>query len=199
MWRKLWRKFLQGIMDRRPTKLYCVQGRPLFYRAYLFTFLGRVWYLHHYLRSDPDDRGWHDHPMRATALILAGGYIEERVVGLGAAGLAILSRPMRPGRINKIDEHVFHRVVIPEHVIDDPWWCDSAKSWVTSWSLFISEYVPGKAWGFFSNVPRPDRKVPRLDGTATFKYEQAGLGIEDEAPWWETAPNGRAVRQQGGV
>ena len=200
----MWRKILQRIMDRRPTKLYWVDGRPLFYRAYLFTFLGRVWYLHHYLRSDPDGRGWHNHPMRATAIILAGGYVEERIAGFGRNGCYISKRHLGPGRINFVSEHVFHRVVIPldrRLVYDrdyDPFIPVGLQDYQpTSWSLFISRYVPGKSWGFMGCATIGGE---HLEGGSQrlFAYEEAGPGIDDEEPWWKTAPNGLSVRIQAG-
>ena len=102
----MWRRILQGIMNRRPTKVYRVDGEPLFYRSYLFSFCGWVWYLHHYLRSDPD-RGLHSHPFVAYAWILAGGYEEERILSFNEDGLVLSKRSLHPGSINKIDQHVF--------------------------------------------------------------------------------------------
>lgn len=197
----MWRKFLQWVMDHRPTKLYRVGGDPLFYRAYLFTLFGRVWYLHHYLRSDPDGRGWHDHPMRAWALILAGGYVEERVAGLSKEGLKITTKRFGPGRVNRLGEHVFHRVVIPKRWVSQ--WRSMQGGEIfepievqpTSWSLFVSRYVPGKSWGFLRAFPKPARKVPNMDHACDFRYEEAGPGIDDEDPWWKTAPNGKFVRE----
>ena len=193
----MWRRFLQWVMDRRPTKVYIVGGSPLFYRAYLFTLFGRVWYLHHFLRSDPDDRGWHDHPMRATAIILAGGYTEERLVGFSKEGCVITRRRLRPGRINKLDECAFHRVVIPEVMISktDQGWhhgsCMPVYWQPTSWSLFISQYVEDKSWGFMASVSLNGETL-EADGQKLFIYEESGPGL-DEEPWWLTASKGKEV------
>lgn len=175
-----WRNFLKLVMDRRPTKAYVNKGRVLFYRAYLFTLFGWVWYLHHYQRSDPDERGHHDHPMRAWAFMLAGGYREERVAGFDRNGPVYRSHPRRPGRGYYLPENVFHRVVID-------------RPGATSWSLFVSRYVPGKGWGFLSRVQRRVG-MPLIDGTATMRYVEAGGGIDSENPWWHTRPNGKEVR-----
>ena len=189
----MWRRFLQWIMDRRPTKAYVVEGSVLFYRAYLFTLFGRVWYLHHYLKSDPDDRGLHDHPMRARVVILAGGYDEERIVGFGRNGPVYRSKRRAPGCTFTISEYVFHRVVNdPTSFWPGPGWTP-IENQPTSWSLFISQYVPGKSWGFLDKAQEFERRVPRMDDRCLLRYIEAGPGIDDEDPWWKTAAKGREV------
>ena len=78
-------------------------------------------FLHWFHRSDAD-RELHCHPWRwSVSLVLAGGYVEERL-GSGldfrvvrtviSERLPILSRRFRPGTINVLYEDTFHRVTL---------------------------------------------------------------------------------------
>lgn len=163
---------MQWVMDNRPCKRYDVDGEPLFYRAFLFRAFGRVFYLHHYLRSDPDSRGLHDHPARNLALILAGGYTEVRGTAFSAQGFVPRTVKFLPGSFNFIDQHTFHTLVIPEGQ--------------TSWSLFICKYVGGP-WGFMRTEGAMDFR------TCAYVYTEAGHGIDSEQPWWEAAPSGKEL------
>jgi len=174
----MWRKFLQFVMDHRPTKAYVVKGHGLlFYRSHLFTVGGWVVYLHHYLQGDPDERGLHDHPARNWSLVLAGGYREHRIMGYGRFGPVYQSRKRNPGSLRYVSERVFHRLEI-----EPP---------ASSWSLFASKYVPGKAWGFMDAMARPNVS-DLVDGASAMLYREAGPGIDDD-PWWTTAPRGKEV------
>jgi hypothetical protein len=189
-----WRRFLQWVADNRPTKQYNVEGEPLFRRSYLFTVGRWVWYLHHYFRGDPDARGLHNHPFVARGLILAGGYDEERVAGVREEGLVIRTRRLRPGRLTRIDQYDFHRVVLDPIKMEGPHRINGLDYPLpsiqpTSWSLFVVRYT-GQPWGFFRSEPR--RLVPKpMDGVRTFTYTDAGPGISKEEPWWRTAPKGK--------
>jgi hypothetical protein len=82
-------------------------------------------FIHFFHRSD-DDRGQHNHPWdRSVALILKGGYIEER---------GDMVRTMKPGMINVISKDDYHRVEL----------LNPKKG---SWSLFIAGKNIG-SWGF---------------------------------------------------
>jgi hypothetical protein len=82
-------------------------------------------FIHFFHRSDAD-REQHNHPWKKSyALILKGGYREER-------GDAV--RVFKPGMINAITKDDYHRVVL----------LDPAKG---SWSLFIAGQNVG-GWGF---------------------------------------------------
>lgn len=62
-------------------------------------------YLHRFHSGD-DERELHNHPWRwAVAVILAGGYVEER-----RDGDRVVVRRVRPGRVNVIRSSDFHRV-----------------------------------------------------------------------------------------
>lgn len=82
-------------------------------------------FIHFFHRSDKD-RDQHSHPWsKSLALILKGGYIEER---------GDMRRTMRPGRINIISKDDYHRVELLE----------PTKG---SWSLFIAGRNVS-SWGF---------------------------------------------------
>jgi hypothetical protein len=91
-------------------------------------------YLHRFHRSD-DDSALHNHPWRwARALILAGGYSEERrVAPILGFGYEVARRTLRPGSWVRINAEDFHRV-------------DLLQS--DSWSLFIAG-PKFASWGFW--------------------------------------------------
>jgi hypothetical protein len=177
------RRFLHRWAGSLPTVIYYAEisesdpaRAPLFERSHVFTarlpLLGAVTlYLHHYLRSDPD-RGPHDHPWPwAIALPLAGGYHEDRVIGLRQGALAVTRRrrlPLLPYRLTGFD---FHKVVIK----DDR----------TSWSLFLTGSNNFKAWGFLRPLPDDDFGI----------FYAPRYSKSSEAEWWETAPLGWALKR----
>lgn len=82
-------------------------------------------FIHFFHRSDKD-RDQHNHPWaKSWALILKGGYVEER----GDA-----RRTFRPGMVNVITKDDYHRVEL----------LDPARG---SWSLFVAGQNVG-SWGF---------------------------------------------------
>lgn len=190
----MWRKFLQWVMDNRPTRVILNQedgrkdgvcsstGTPLFFRA----FLGEVgpWrlYLHHYKRSDPDT-GVHDHPAWNVAMVLAGGYIEQRFVGLSQDGIMFKYKRVRPGMINVVDHHCFHRLIVPTDV--------RTGTQQTSWSLFLVNYqkAKGKRWGFL-------REGTDLADGIMVEYNLSSP--PNSHPWWEEAPKGRCFDRDTG-
>jgi hypothetical protein len=146
----------------------------------LFRFCGWVVYLHHYLRSDPD-RGLHSHPFRAYAWILAGGYKEERILSFNEDGLVLSEQFLQPGSINKIDQHVFHRLKLDK--VETKY----GYAQPTSYSLFIAKYIDGKSWGFI----KPYDSI-HPDELHYFIFNKAGVS-EIEHDWWKTAPKGKFV------
>lgn len=95
-------------------------------------------YLHHIIRSD-----WgaalHDHPWGAVSVLMAGGYIEERLHGDPEGDFGIRSRWRGAGSVAKIGAHVYHRIEILDR---------------TAWTLFFVGRKR-KSWSFFdSNLPK---------------------------------------------
>ena len=173
-----WRRFLHRWAGSLPTVIYNAEisesdptRAPLFERSHVFTarlpFVGEITlYLHHYLRSDPD-RGPHDHPWPwAIALPLAGGYHEDRAIGLRQGSVALKRRrrlPLLPYRLTGFD---FHQVVIEDGG--------------TSWSLFLTGRNNFKGWGFLRPLPDDELSVcyaPQFSKSSNTE-------------WWETAPLG---------
>jgi len=125
------RAALGAFRARCPRKVIYDQsdGAPYLERYYLIKsrWIGVV--LHHILRPDSDER-LHNHPWRwAFSLILAGGYVEERLDSIDQ----VRSTTLRVGRLNKIGSNTYHR--ISALVADDVW------------TLFVHGAAK-EAWGF---------------------------------------------------
>ena len=88
--------------------------------------------LHHFLKGD-DEEELHNHPCKKSyALILTGGYHEERRQGNG-----VVSRILRPGSLNVIRDTDFHKVEL----------LDKKRG---VWTLFITlDRNPDERWGFW--------------------------------------------------
>jgi len=106
-------------------------------------------FIHFFHRSD-EDRDTHSHPWaKSWALILKGGYVEERVVGVyadddGARHVVREHQTFRAGSVNTITSDTYHRV--------DLLYPDRG-----SWSLFIAGRNVG-GWGFLDE--EKGRHVP---------------------------------------
>lgn len=61
-------------------------------------------FLHHF-HADDASQELHSHPWSGTSLILAGSYMEERMVNG-----SIRERVLNPGDVNKLEPDTFHRV-----------------------------------------------------------------------------------------
>lgn len=98
-------------------------------------------YLHHFHRGDKD-RELHNHPwLWSLALILAGGYVEER-----RQGDAVIKRTLGPGRINWISHDDYHRV---ELIDGDSWTLFIAGPKVSSWGFWDRDtggFVHWREW-----------------------------------------------------
>lgn len=98
-------------------------------------------YMHRFHRSD-DDGELHSHPFEwSVSLVLAGGYIEERVEQAATvhpfpAPKAVVRKTVRPGHTNIIRHDTFHRVDLLEH---------------DAWSLFLVG-PKTKSWGFWDRM-----------------------------------------------
>ena len=100
-------------------------------------------YLHRFHRGDDDD-DLHDHPWKwSIAIILAGGYSEERRV---RGTDRVIRRAIKPWTINVIRGDDFHRVDLIE---DDSWSLFIAGPRVSSWSFWdrhTGETVPWRTF-----------------------------------------------------
>lgn len=115
-------------------------------------------FIHYFHRSD-DDRDLHSHPWdRSIAIILSGGYVEERdsevySVNGRVTHVERVRRTYRAGDVNVITSDDYHRV--------DLLYPDRG-----SWSLFIAGRNVG-GWGFRDSVT--GRHVPWREYTKTGK------------------------------
>lgn len=124
-------------------------------------------YIHRFLDSDPD-RGLHDHPWRrAVGIVLAGGYLEQRLVGD-----EVEERVLGPGRVNRLTGDDFHRIVLPGNT--------------EAWTLFLHTGSV-KGWGFLTST---------RDGGREFTPHDAVNPEGSHAGWWKTAPRGRRTDRQ---
>lgn len=119
---------------RDPGRIIHTHGTEYLLRTYLTP---RRWpvsvFLHHFFRGD-DDRELHNHPWEVSiGLILAGGYVEER---LRTRGIRV--RRFRPGSINVIRANDFHRVTL----------LDPARG---CWTLFLT-FRRVQDWGFLDRL-----------------------------------------------
>lgn len=147
-------------------------GEPYLERYWLFSLFGVSAYLHRFVASDIDE-GPHDHPWRvAVAMVLAGGYTEERGYIHPTQGFVGKDRQRKRWRINIIQGHDFHRI-------------KSAKP--ETWTLFIHT-KKSKPWGFILAIP-PEAE---FEGAAIYHQPHN----TDNAGWQFTAPTGQHVGRQ---
>lgn len=158
-------RLLFALTARLPCRLIAIGEQPYLERYYVGQVLGITAYLHRFVRAD-DERQVHDHPWRwAVSLILAGGYLEERVTALCPdRGWLVALRRMRPGHVNTIGPGDFHRIT---------------KTRPETWTLFVHG-ARFKSWGFYE----------RLEGIRTIVYHQP-LDAASSAAWYRRAPPGR--------
>jgi len=93
-------------------RLIDLSGKPYLERYFVGQLFGVTFYLHRFVSSDTE-RHVHNHPWRhGASIILAGSYIEEKVVDLcppaGPSG-AILERTYRRW-FNRVNCNTFHRI-----------------------------------------------------------------------------------------
>lgn len=143
-------------------------GEPYLERYHLFRLPGGGGvYIHRFLDSDPD-RGLHDHPWRhAIGLVLAGGYLEQRLVGG-----RVRARSLGPGRINRLSGTDFHRIVLPGET--------------EAWTLFLHTRNV-KDWGFLATTSV---------GEHQFVPHEAVNTEGSHGDWWKKAPRGRRAPRQ---
>lgn len=126
------RRFLFWLSAKLPCRMIGINGQPYLERYHLGRVFGVTFYLHRFISGD-GDRNVHDHPWRqSAALILAGGYTEERVTWFDPFGWRFKLRDLKPFRLNLISHRAFHRIV---------------KTRPETWTLFMHTSRI-KSWGF---------------------------------------------------
>jgi len=159
---------LMKITAKRPVRRIDVNDAPYLERYYMGRLFGVTFYLHRFRSSDSEPH-LHNHPWKwGRSLVLAGSYIEERVVDLAPATLSgCLVAWNRVSFWSKVNGNDFHRIA-------------SAKP--DTWTLFMHgerQRVDAgcasvaKGWGFLEKTG---------DGVL---FTPAPANHQPE--WWHTA------------
>lgn len=169
-----------------PARLIKLDGVPYIERYYLGTLLGVTFYLHRFVSSD-SERHLHNHPWtNGAALILAGGYVEERVIDLCPftdSGCITESKYKRWW--NRVDCNTFHRI------------SDAKRG---TWTLFMHgqrvRLGDGrlKGWGFLGSAAPWSHGKP--NPVTVFTPYAGGEDKPEYARWWLDAPKGRDVGRE---
>lgn len=164
---------LFSIAGHLPVRCIDIDGRPYLERYYVGSFGGITAYLHRFISSD-DERNVHDHPWDwSAALILTGGYLEERVRALCTSyGWLSDFRRIFPFRVNVIRGGDFHRITAPRP---------------ETWTLFMHGQKT-KGWGFLSRVlgSGPEQSCVIYHQPLT-----SGVDVGPSTAWHLSAPRGR--------
>jgi hypothetical protein len=129
--RRITRKTGEPYLDRyyllgRVPKYFPQEIKPV------FGFLPFTVFLHHFLASD-EESAHHNHPWDVSrSLILAGSYIEERLVMDDNGNRNIHWNHLKPGNVNVIRSEDFHRVDLSTPDV---------------WTLFMTG-TKSQTWGF---------------------------------------------------
>lgn len=165
-------RFLFWLSGFLPGRLINIEGNPYLERYYLFTFRGRVYYLHRFLSGD-GDRNLHNHPWsHSVSIILSGGYTESRVTNIdwdeGLYDQDIFR--LRFLSVNRIPANVFHRIM-----------------WVkkNTWTLFSHDKQRTSEWGFL----RTNQDTGKLYVDIP-NYHDKNVG------WWKTAAKGWRIGRE---
>ncbi len=148
---------------RLPHEIIRIDGAPYLTRFYLSGKANQrvvgekpQFFLHHFHKSD-QGRELHNHPYTGTSLILAGGYIEERMSELatigGKAFTEVSATTYLPGDINTLGLADYHRT-------------DLLNKELGCWTLFVTG-PRLKEWGFLNRgtldfFPYMSKKDERL-------------------------------------
>lgn len=180
------RKLLAKLADHLPARIIADGNREYMIRFYLATLLGRRYYLHLFLGSDPD-RGIHNHPWKsAWSFILAGWYFEELRGPTKSGG----RRTRKVSWFNRLTGDTCHRIVLP-----------STKP---VWTLFSHSVGDVQEWGFFTRIKPAGTKVivandrgELIDNKHHVReiYEpfQYPGGVK-KVEWWKDACSGKSIR-----
>lgn len=143
---------------------------------------GAGWYLHKITRSD-HERTLHNHPSPGFAVVLRGGYSEERYEWRREHGVVerlanTATRWLGPLATNLLTSHTFHRVELPPctctncriavRVYDEQPYHESPAP---SWSLFYFAPRTGIGWGFLQGDGSV-RRAAHNDGNTGEKTER---------------------------
>jgi hypothetical protein len=128
-------------------------GTPYLLRIYIWDWFRR-WlpgvFLHYFFRGDLD-RELHNHPWTsAWSLIIWGGYTEERRID---AHGTIRTQVFRPGDVNTITVHDYHRV-------------DMLRKGGGCWTLFVvgnrtQEWGFSERPGHFESITDREKRIAR--------------------------------------
>jgi len=167
------RKLLYKITANLPCRLINIGDEPYLERYFLGKILGVTFYLHRFVSADTE-REVHDHPWGwAFALVLAGGYWEERLIHFDMeTGWASRYRKIRCGQINIIGAPIFHRI---------------GNAHLETYTLFVHG-ARIKSWGFLSFF-----QGNRLEKSVT-KYHQP-YDVKKSSGWEKTVLKGRDVNR----
>lgn len=169
-------KILYWVSARLPCRLIELDSGPYLERYYLGSLFGTTFYLHRFVSSD-SERHLHNHPWGwGRALVLAGGYEEERVVDLtNVCENGCLTQITQVNWWNVINGNTFHRIT---------------NARLNTWTLFAHgprvRVRKGccsvlKGWGFLEHK--------YLVGYHDSVYFVPWQGTSSK--WWLTAPLGR--------
>jgi hypothetical protein len=87
------------------------QGNPTLMKVLFFFSVPPGIKLAFYYHKSTDPLHCHNHGGRVVSLILRGGYLEERITGLGTSAYRDWVH-QKPGKINYMGTDVFHRVAV---------------------------------------------------------------------------------------
>ena len=168
------KKLLYRISADLPCRLIDIDGNPYLERYYLGKIFGITFYLHRFVSADTE-RNVHDHPWgRAAALVLAGGYKEERLkyFDLKDGGWTSKNRNIHWLKLNVIDGACFHRI-------------GDAKP--ETYTLFM--HGPRvKSWGVLQSF---ELTSCQYQGPVV-QYHQP-FDVKASKGWYKTAPKGHCA------
>ena len=184
LFHNLMHKILYRITDERPAR-WINDGKTCYLERYfLCERNGLIFYLHHFVGSDPD-RGLHNHKWHAWSFVLCGWYWEERAWG-----------QIKVRWFNRLNPDTMHRVLLPtvseKEVIKNPISGTKLTTWKnhrkqSCWTLFVHRAENDvDNWGFKREI----EGEPGAWYLEPYRYAREG----NQERWWETAPKGKQLR-----
>lgn len=176
--------FLNSLLYKISGYLKCKQIKGELGQPYLERYMVARWgkngentiFLHRFLDSD-SDQGVHDHPWNSKSFIVAGGYMEERLVRDDncIVGGEIVLKDIKPLTFNTINKDDYHRIILKEKT--------------PAWTLFY--HGPRvKKWGFIQCSFSKDKKIE----DALFIDFKDPTNIEEK--WEIKAKRGKQLSRQ---